>query len=46
MKEHSAEAISDEAFAKRAERWPEDTPDTKEGYFIRQIFDGKPSREA
>jgi asparagine synthase (glutamine-hydrolysing) len=40
MKEHSSEAISDEAFAKRAERWPEDTPDTKEGYFIRQIFDG------
>ncbi|RXW14718.1 hypothetical protein EST38_g11134 [Candolleomyces aberdarensis] len=39
MKELSAEAISDEAFAKRAERWPEDTPDTKEGYFIRQIFD-------
>ena len=41
MKEHAAEAISDEAFAKRAERWPEDTPDTKEGYFIRQIFDGE-----
>ncbi|KAJ2936716.1 hypothetical protein H1R20_g378, partial [Candolleomyces eurysporus] len=39
MKEQAAEAISDEAFAKRAERWPEDTPDTKEGYFIRQIFD-------
>ena len=32
--------VSDEAFSKRAERWPESTPDTKEAYFIRNIFDG------
>ncbi|KAL7283497.1 hypothetical protein ACG7TL_002930 [Trametes sanguinea] len=39
MKDHAASVVSDEAFAKRAERWPENTPDTKEGYFIRDIFD-------
>ncbi|KAI0362251.1 glutamine-hydrolyzing asparagine synthase [Trametes cingulata] len=39
MKEHAASVVSDEAFAKRAERWPDNTPDTKEGYFIRDIFD-------
>lgn len=39
MKAHSEETISDEAFAKAAERWPEDTPQTKEAYLIRQIFD-------
>ena len=39
MKDHAAAVVSDEAFAKRAERWPENTPDTKEGYFIRDIFD-------
>ena len=31
--------MSDDAFEKRAERWPESTPDTKEAYFIRDIFD-------
>ncbi|KDQ60706.1 hypothetical protein JAAARDRAFT_31682 [Jaapia argillacea MUCL 33604] len=40
MKDHAAAVVSDEAFAKRAERWPRDTPDTKEAYFIREIFDG------
>lgn len=39
MKEHAATVVSDDAFAKRAERWPEDTPDTKEAFFIRDIFD-------
>ncbi|KAH9901058.1 glutamine-hydrolyzing asparagine synthase [Cubamyces lactineus] len=39
MKDHAASVVSDEAFEKRAERWPENTPDTKEGYFIRDIFD-------
>lgn len=39
MKGHAAQEVSDEAFAKRAERWPHDTPDTKEAYFIRDIFD-------
>lgn len=41
MKEHAATVVSDDAFAKRAERWPEDTPDTKEAFFIRDIFDSK-----
>ena len=39
MKEHAANTVSDEDFSKRAERWPKDTPDTKEAYFIRDIFD-------
>lgn len=41
MKEHAGTVVSDEAFAKRHERWPANTPDTKEGYYIRDIFDGK-----
>lgn len=40
MKEHAAEIVTDEQFETRAERWPKDTPDTKEAYYIRQIFDG------
>ena len=40
MKEHAAQVVSDEAFAKRAERWSVDTPDTKEAYLIRDIFEG------
>ncbi|KAH6918666.1 glutamine-hydrolyzing asparagine synthase [Coprinopsis sp. MPI-PUGE-AT-0042] len=39
MKEHAAEIVTDEQFETRAERWPKDTPDTKEAYYIRQIFD-------
>ena len=40
MKDQAAEVVSDEDFAARAERWPRDTPDTKEAYYIRDIFDG------
>jgi hypothetical protein len=40
MKDHAAGVVSDEAFAKRKEDFPVDTPETKEGYFIREIFDG------
>ncbi|KAK7043595.1 asparagine synthetase [Paramarasmius palmivorus] len=43
MKDHAAAVVSDEQFEKRAERWPEDTPDTKEAYYIREIFDGNPN---
>ena len=39
MKDHAAQVVSDEAFAARAERWPRDTPDTKEAYYIREVFD-------
>ena len=41
IKEHASSVVPDEAFAKRAERWPEATPDTKEAFFIRDIFDSK-----
>lgn len=41
MKDHAASVVSDEAFAKRKETFPVDTPDTKEAYFIREIFQGK-----
>ena len=40
MKEHAAQVVSDEEFAKREEKWSFDVPDTKEAYFIREIFDG------
>ncbi|EKM82751.1 hypothetical protein AGABI1DRAFT_68665 [Agaricus bisporus var. burnettii JB137-S8] len=47
MKEQADTAISDETFAKRQERWPIDTPDTKEAYYIREIFDSLfPSKAA
>jgi asparagine synthase (glutamine-hydrolysing) len=39
MKDAASSFVSDEAFAKRAERWSMDTPDTKEAYYIREIFD-------
>jgi len=41
MKEHANNTISDEVFVKRHERWSLDTPDTKEAYLIREIFNGK-----
>jgi asparagine synthetase B (glutamine-hydrolysing) len=40
MKAHAAAAVSDEQFAARAERFPQDTPDTKEAYLIRDLFHG------
>lgn len=46
MKDHADEVVSDEAFAQRAERWPTDTPDTKEAYFIREVFEGTRVRVA
>ena len=39
IKDHAESVVSDEAFEKRAERWPDSTPDTKEAYFIRDVFD-------
>lgn len=41
IKDNAAAFVSDKDFVKRAERWPVDTPDTKEAYYIREIFDGK-----
>ncbi|KAJ4488074.1 glutamine-hydrolyzing asparagine synthase [Lentinula aciculospora] len=40
IKDHAATVVSDEAYADRTSRWPDDTPDTKEAYYIRDIFDG------
>jgi len=40
IKDHAAQVISDENFSKRHERWAIDTPDTKEAYLFRDIFDG------
>ncbi|KAI0281462.1 asparagine synthase [Russula aff. rugulosa BPL654] len=39
LKDQAERAISDEIFGRRSERWPEETVDTKEAYFIRDIFD-------
>jgi len=39
MKSHAKDVVSDDMFAKRHERWQTDTPDTKEAYFIRDLFD-------
>jgi len=46
MKDFTASHVSDADFEKRAERWSVDTPDTKEAYYIREVFEGtlKPSK--
>ncbi|QRW00119.1 asparagine synthase [Ceratobasidium sp. AG-Ba] len=40
IKDHAAAVVSDEAFANRQSEFPEDTPDTKEAYYIREVFQG------
>ncbi|KAI6162466.1 asparagine synthase [Pisolithus thermaeus] len=40
MKDYAATIVSDEAFAKRTDRWQIDTSDTKEAYCVREIFEG------
>ncbi|KAH8117328.1 glutamine-hydrolyzing asparagine synthase [Phellopilus nigrolimitatus] len=42
MKAHAETTVSDADFSKRAERWSVDTPDTKEGYYIREVFECAP----
>ena len=39
MKDHAEKIVSDAKFAQRAQRYPVDTPDTKEAYMIREIFE-------
>lgn len=39
IKDHAEQVVSDEKFAARADRWSLDTPDTKEAYMIREIFE-------
>jgi len=41
LREHAEAEVSDEAFAARAERWPEDTPPTKEYYLLRSLFEAR-----
>ena len=41
LKGHADHAIPDEIFEGRFERWPEGTPDTKEAYYLRDIFDSE-----
>lgn len=40
MKDQAAATVADGVFANRADRYPVDTPDTKEAYWIREIFEG------
>jgi asparagine synthase (glutamine-hydrolysing) len=46
MKDHAAATVSDEKFAARADRWSLDTPDTKEAYWIREVFESHFPTEA
>lgn len=39
MKEHAEQVVSDDKFAERASRYPLETPDTKEAYMIRELFE-------
>ena len=40
IKANADSVIPDDVFEKRHERWTSDVPDTKEGYYIRDVFDG------
>ncbi|KZP07014.1 hypothetical protein FIBSPDRAFT_914590 [Athelia psychrophila] len=40
VKDAAASLVSDNAFVKREQRWPLDTPDTNEAYYIRELFEG------
>jgi len=39
IKEYSGKIVSDEKMAEAGKRWPSGTPDTKEAYLIREIFE-------
>lgn len=39
LKRQAEASVSDEVYAKRSERWPEDKIDTKEAYYYRDIFE-------
>lgn len=41
MKDHASAVISDEMMDKKSERFPFETPDTKEAYWIRELFEGQ-----
>ncbi|KAF9367724.1 asparagine synthetase, partial [Mortierella sp. AD011] len=39
LKDTALVKVSDEEFAKASERWPKDTPQTKEAYWYREVFE-------
>jgi len=39
LKRYCEEAVSDEEFARAKELYPHNTPETKEGFYFRQIFE-------
>ncbi len=39
IKDEAAAVIPDAKFAERAQRYPHDAPDTKEAYWIRELFE-------
>ena len=39
MKEFAESTVPDDVFSQRSTRWPIDTPDTKEAYYIREVFE-------
>ncbi|KAJ8520425.1 hypothetical protein ONZ45_g2747 [Pleurotus djamor] len=39
MKDYAASVVSDEALAGASQRWPDGTPETKEAYYLREVFD-------
>ena len=43
MKDYAASVVSDEALAGASQRWPDGTPETKEAYYLREVFDSKVS---
>lgn len=46
LKDYASKSVSDEQMSKAAERWSLDTPETKEAYLIRQLFEGHFPSEA
>ncbi|GAA5861654.1 hypothetical protein JCM8547_000695 [Rhodosporidiobolus lusitaniae] len=47
LKDYAEKSVSDEDMAAAKQRWEEDTPETKEAYLIRRIFEGHfPSKAA
>eukprot|EP01133_Synstelium_polycarpum_P019059 gene19059-22823_t len=41
LKDHAESEVSDADFSRRAQLFPEDTPDTKEAFFYRKMFDAQ-----
>jgi len=39
IKNHAAQTVSDAKYTARTQRFPVDTPNNKEAYFIRELFD-------